>query len=74
VSDHAPRDRISTCPNDTFAFHGLMTGAVRVEGAELRLELADVQQLERGLRPRPLRRRQDQLRGGAAAGRATWSC
>mgnify|MGYP000741855556 CR=1 FL=1 len=41
---------ISTCPNDTFAFHGLLCGAVRVEGGELRFERADVQELNEGLR------------------------
>lgn len=36
---------ISTCPNDTFAFHGLLTGAVTCEGLDLQIELADVQKL-----------------------------
>ena len=36
---------ISTCPNDTFAFHGLLTGAVDTEGLELDIELLDVQEL-----------------------------
>jgi 1,4-dihydroxy-6-naphthoate synthase len=40
---------ISTCPNDTFAFHGLLSGAVRVPGVELDFELADVEALNRGL-------------------------
>ena len=41
---------ISTCPNDTFAFHGLLTGAVDCAGVELEFELADVQALNEGLR------------------------
>jgi len=40
---------ISTCPNDTFAFHGLLSGAVRVPGVELDFVLADVEELNRGL-------------------------
>lgn len=36
---------ISTCPNDTFAFHGLMTRAVDWRGLEFQLELLDIQQL-----------------------------
>ncbi len=36
---------ISTCPNDTFAFAGLLDGAVRAEGLELEFELADVEEL-----------------------------
>lgn len=36
---------ISPCPNDTFAFHGLLTGAVRVPGVELDFTLADVEEL-----------------------------
>lgn len=38
---------ISTCPNDTFAFAGLLTGAVEAPGLELRFELADVEELNR---------------------------
>ncbi len=42
---------ISTCPNDTFAFHGLLTGAVAAEGLELAIELLDIEALnERMLR------------------------
>lgn len=41
---------LSTCPNDTFAFHGLLCGAVRTHGLELEFELADVQTLNEGLR------------------------
>jgi 1,4-dihydroxy-6-naphthoate synthase len=40
---------ISPCPNDTFAFHGLLSGAVRPRGIELEIELADVEQLNRRL-------------------------
>lgn len=40
---------ISPCPNDTFAFAGLIEGAVRVEGAALRLEFADVEELNQRL-------------------------
>ncbi len=39
---------ISTCPNDTFTFHGLLTGAVQVEGAQIDFELLDVQELNEG--------------------------
>jgi 1,4-dihydroxy-6-naphthoate synthase len=39
---------ISPCPNDTFAFHGLMAGAVEVEAdVALDVELADVEELNR---------------------------
>ena len=38
---------ISTCPNDTFAFAGLLRGAVEMPGLELAFELADVEQLNR---------------------------
>lgn len=40
---------LSTCPNDTYAFSGLLEGEVRADGLELDLELADVQQLNEGL-------------------------
>ena len=36
---------ISTCPNDTFAFHGLMNGDVDLQGLEFDVELLDIQQL-----------------------------
>lgn len=36
---------LSTCPNDTFAFHGLITGAVDWRGLDFRVELIDIQQL-----------------------------
>jgi 1,4-dihydroxy-6-naphthoate synthase len=40
---------ISTCPNDTFAFHGLLAGEVEAEGLALDFELDDVEALNRGL-------------------------
>jgi 1,4-dihydroxy-6-naphthoate synthase len=40
---------ISTCPNDTFAFHGLLSGAIEVPGLELEVELHDVQELNEAL-------------------------
>lgn len=36
---------ISTCPNDTFAFHGLMHRKVDWRGLEFQIELLDIQQL-----------------------------
>lgn len=36
---------ISPCPNDTFAFHGLLTGAVRARGLDLEIDFADVEAL-----------------------------
>ncbi len=36
---------ISTCPNDTFAFHGLMTRKVDWRGLTFDVELIDIQQL-----------------------------
>lgn len=36
---------ISTCPNDTFAFHGLLTRKVDWRGLEFQTELLDVQEL-----------------------------
>lgn len=36
---------VSTCPNDTFAFHGLMTRAVDWRGLDFHVELLDIQQL-----------------------------
>lgn len=40
---------ISPCPNDTYAFHGLLSGAVRAAGLELDFVLADVQELNERL-------------------------
>lgn len=36
---------ISTCPNDTFAFHGLMNHAVDWRGLDFQVDLLDIQQL-----------------------------
>lgn len=36
---------ISTCPNDTFAFHGLMNRLVDWRGLDFHIELLDIQQL-----------------------------
>lgn len=41
---------ISTCPNDTFAFHGLLERLVDWRGLRFSVELLDIQQLNRGLR------------------------
>jgi 1,4-dihydroxy-6-naphthoate synthase len=38
---------LSTCPNDTFAFHALMAGEVDPRGLELAFELGDVEELNR---------------------------
>ena len=40
---------ISTCPNDTFAFHGLLDGTVDTRGLDLKIALRDVQELNEGL-------------------------
>ena len=40
---------ISTCPNDTFAFHGLLTRAVDWRGLEFEVELLDVEALNERL-------------------------
>ena len=40
---------ISTCPNDTFAFHGLITRAVDWQGLKFEVELLDIQQLNEQL-------------------------
>ncbi|MCY2958634.1 MAG: 1,4-dihydroxy-6-naphthoate synthase [Planctomycetota bacterium] len=47
MSGRRVRLGISPCPNDTFAFHGLLTGAVRPSGFELQIELADIEALNR---------------------------
>jgi len=41
---------ISTCPNDTFAFHGLLERRVSWRGLEFRVELMDVQECNEKLR------------------------
>jgi len=43
------RVAISTCPNDTFAFAGLLAGAVDRRGLDFALELGDVQALNERL-------------------------
>lgn len=40
---------ISTCPNDTFAFHGLLEKKVDWRGVEFETQLLDIQQLNEGL-------------------------
>jgi 1,4-dihydroxy-6-naphthoate synthase len=40
---------ISTCPNDTFAFHGLLTQAVDWRGLHFEVELLDIEQLNERL-------------------------
>jgi 1,4-dihydroxy-6-naphthoate synthase len=40
---------ISTCPNDTFAFDGLLRGEVEVEGVQLNFHLLDIDELNRAL-------------------------
>ena len=46
---HAIRLGISTCPNDTFAFHGLLTRAVDWRGLDFEIELLDVETLNERL-------------------------
>ena len=40
---------ISTCPNDTFAFHGILKKCVNLRGLEFAIELLDVEELNRRL-------------------------
>ena len=40
---------ISTCPNDTFAFHGLLTRSVDCRGLQFEVELLDIEQLNERL-------------------------
>lgn len=40
---------ISTCPNDTFAFHGILEHKVDLKGLDFRVELLDVEALNRRL-------------------------
>lgn len=40
---------ISTCPNDVFAFFGILSGAVAVQGVDLQVNLLDIQKLNEGL-------------------------
>lgn len=45
---------ISPCPNDTFVFHGLLSGAIRVPGVDLAIELHDVEALNQKFAAREL--------------------
>ncbi len=40
---------ISTCPNDTFAFHGLLHGHVDLGGIEVEVSYLDVEELNHGM-------------------------
>ncbi len=40
---------ISPCPNDTFAFHGILEKRVDLRGLDIEIDFADVQQLNDGL-------------------------
>jgi len=40
---------ISTCPNDTFAFHGLLNGLVDLRGIVFEAALLDIEELNRGI-------------------------
>ncbi|MDX6547131.1 MAG: 1,4-dihydroxy-6-naphthoate synthase [Gaiellales bacterium] len=40
---------LSTCPNDTFAFHAILERRIDMRGLEIEAELTDVQQLNDGL-------------------------
>ncbi len=40
---------ISPCPNDTFAFHGLLTRAVDWRGLDFEIQLLDIEELNAGL-------------------------
>ena len=40
---------ISTCPNDTFAFHGILERKVDLRGLDFRVDLIDVEELNRRL-------------------------
>jgi len=46
----AVRLGISTCPNDTFAFHGLLTRAVDWRGLDFQVELLDIEELNTRMR------------------------
>jgi 1,4-dihydroxy-6-naphthoate synthase len=39
---------ISTCPNDTFAFHGLLTRSVDWRGLDFTIDMLDIEQLNTG--------------------------
>ena len=40
---------ISTCPNDTFTYHGLLSGATPTGGLELEFRLADIEELNEAM-------------------------
>lgn len=40
---------ISTCPNDTFAFHAILNRKIDLRGLEFSIELLDIQELNAGL-------------------------
>jgi len=40
---------ISTCPNDTFAFHAILKNKIDLGGLDFEIELLDIQQLNDGL-------------------------
>jgi 1,4-dihydroxy-6-naphthoate synthase len=40
---------ISTCPNDIFAFFGILSGAISLPGVDLQIDLLDIQKLNEGL-------------------------
>ena len=40
---------ISTCPNDTFAFHALLTESIDLDGFAFTTELLDVEELNEGM-------------------------
>jgi 1,4-dihydroxy-6-naphthoate synthase len=40
---------ISTCPNDTFAFHAILNRKIDLRGLEFEIQLLDIQQLNDGL-------------------------
>ena len=40
---------ISTCPNDTFAFHAILEKKIDLNGLEFEIQLLDIQQLNDGL-------------------------
>jgi len=40
---------ISTCPNDTFAFHGILNQRVDLMGLDFDVQLLDIQQLNDGI-------------------------
>jgi 1,4-dihydroxy-6-naphthoate synthase len=49
IPDSAIRLAISTCPNDTFAFHAILEKKIDLQGLEFDIQLLDIQQLNDGL-------------------------